>query len=192
MPRTVIYDTPIVQAELQVTETTRGRKPTGPTRGRKPTGPTAADRRDAYKTGPTAPAEAAAIEKPLKDDYASKLAKYVPGEVVAVSLAGFAAFGPTGNWVWFALGLGLAANFIYLAQLAAGLSLASRPRPYFYVLSSVAFVFWAAATIPQVRGKFGLDGEVNADKAAYLLFAAAFTIPALDTILNDWEMQERP
>jgi hypothetical protein len=89
------------------------------------------------------------------------------------------------------LGLAIAilANLSYLGQQAAKLAVASRPRPYFYILSCVAFVFWAAATIPQVRDKFGLDGEVNADKAAYILFAAAFTIPALDNILNGWEMR---
>lgn len=184
MPRTVVYDTPIVQAELQKAEATTG--------ARKATGPTAASRRAATTAAeqtPTAAVEKAAVDKPTKDDYPAKLAKYVPGEVVAVSLAGFAAFGPTGNWVWLGLAIAIVANLIYLGQQAAKLAVASRPRPYFYILSCVAFVFWAAATIPQVRDKFGLDGEVNADKAAYILFAAAFTIPALDNILNGWEMR---
>ena len=185
MPRTVVYDTPIVQAELQKAEATTG--------VRKTVGPTAASRRAATtaanQTPPTAADEKAAVDKPTKDDYPAKLAKYVPGEVVAVSLAGFAAFGPTGNWVWLGLAIAILANIIYLGQQGANLAAASRPRPYFYILSCVAFVFWAAATIPQVRDKFGLDGEANADKAAYILFAAAFTIPALDTILNGWEMR---
>jgi len=158
MPRTVVYDTPIVQAELQKAEATTG--------ARKTTGPTAASRRAATTAAeqtPTAAVEKAAVDKPTKDDYPAKLAKYVPGEVVAVSLAGFAAFGPTGNWVWLGLAIAILANLIYLGQQAAKLAVASRPRPYFYILSCVAFVFWAAATIPQVRDS--VTAMVNRDAA---------------------------
>ena len=154
VPRTVVYDEPLVQAELERAD--RGRS--------KFTGPLQKERRRVVlsreKSQPrwTRRSSQRLLICRVKDDYTSKIAKYVPGEVVAVSLAGFAAFGPTGNWVWFALFLGILANVVYLAATTIRLNTASRPRLYFYLLSAVAFIAWAAATIPQVRNKFGLEG----------------------------------
>jgi hypothetical protein len=182
VPRTVVYDSPIVQAELQSAE------PSGP---RRPTGPTAEERRRANEAASPAGAtlQAEAVSMPVKDDYTAKIAKYVQGEVVAVSIAGFSAFNPTGNWVWLALLLGIVANLIYLFGTAGTLQKASRPRFYFYILSCLAFVFWAAATIPQVRDRFGLADAGDEDKAAYLLVAAAFALPALDTFFDRLELR---
>ena len=182
MPRTVVYDPPIVQAALQTAE---------PTGARRPTGPSAQKRRKATEV---AAAEAPdlqteAVSMPVKDDYTAKIAKYVPGEVVSVSIAGFAAFDPTGAWVWVGLVLGILANLLYLFGTAGTLQAASRPRVYFYVLSCLAFVFWAAATIPQVRDKFGLGDLGDEDKASYLLVAAAFLLPALDTFFDRLELR---
>lgn len=187
MPRTVVYDEPLVQAELERAD--QGRS--------KFTGPPAKERRRVALSRSKKEASvvqediAKAADLPVKDDYTSKIAKYVPGEVVAVSLAGFAAFGPTGNWVWFALFLAISANVVYLAATTISLSTASRPRLYFYLLSAVAFIAWAAATIPQVRNKFGLEGLENRDKAAYILFAAAFGLPLLDTLFNELQMRAK-
>jgi hypothetical protein len=185
MPRTVVYDTSLVQAELE-DETPRAGKS-------KITGPPGRVRRKvAQKPRRKSAADVEkAAELPVKDDYTAKIAKYVPGEVVAVAIAGFAAFNPTGNWVWFAIGLGIVGNLVYLAANAMNLSAVSRPRPYFYFLSAFAFVAWAAATIPQVRSKLGLEGAENADKAAYILFAAAFGLPLLDTLFNGLEVRAK-
>lgn len=184
MPRTIVYDTPIVQAELQSSK---------PARPRRPTGPTAEARRKANEAASAAAAstgvQAEAVSMPVKDDYTAKIAKYVPGEVVSVSIAGFAAFDPTGAWVWVGVLLGILANLIYLFGTAGTLQKASRPRFYFYVLSCLAFVFWAAATIPQVRDKFGLGDPGDEDKASYLLVAAAFILPALDTFFDRLELR---
>ncbi len=185
MPRTIVYDEPVVQVEIA--------KELKPGRPDTPTGPKAATRRtareQAKKAGPNQ--QAAAADNPVKDDIPAKLAKYVPGEVVAVAIPAFAAFDPTGNWVWFTLALLIAANLLYLVVAATKLKPESRPRWYFYVLSIVAFGFWAAATIPQVRDKFGLEGDANADKAAYLLVIATFAIPLLDSAFDAFEIQSR-
>jgi len=182
VPRTIVYDTPIVQAALQTAE---------PSSARRPTGPPAEKRRKAGKVAAAEPSglQAEAVSMPVKDDYTAKIAKYVPGEVVSVSIAGFAAFDPTGAWVWFGLVLGILANLVYLFGTAGSLQTASRPRVFFYVLSCLAFVFWAAATIPQVRDEFGLGDPGDEDKASYLLVAAAFLLPALDTFFDRLELR---
>ena len=182
MPRTIVYDPPIVQAALQTDDTAGGRRPTGPP---------AEERRKANEgaAGATPELQAEAVTMPVKDDYTAKIAKYVPGEVVSVSIAGFAAFDPTGTWVWVGLVLGILANLLYLFGTAGTLQSASRPRGYFYVLSCLAFVFWAAATIPQVRDTFGLGDPGDEEKASYLLVAAAFLLPALDTFFDRLELR---
>jgi hypothetical protein len=181
VPRTVVYDDPIAQARL--VEDDPGRRKT----------PTAAARRKVdRKTEPATEAEKVqAAQLPVKDDYTSKIAKYVPAEVVAVSVAGFAAFNPTGRWIWGGIALGIGANLLYLGGNAVRLDPVSRPRWFFYILSGVAFLAWALATIPQVRRKFDLAGTENDQKAAYILAAAAFGLPLLDTLGNSIEIQLR-
>lgn len=185
MPRTIIYDSPKAQAELEREESAAG--------ARRPTGPSSRRRRRARRRAETADAATteAAATLPRQDDYIAKIAKYVPAEVVAVSAAGFAAFNPTGRWVWAAAIVGVIANVIFLAAYAVRLPQASRPRPYFYFLSAIAYVAWAAATIPQVRDKFGLGGADDTDKTAFILFAAAFGLPLLDTLFANVELSVR-
>jgi hypothetical protein len=101
VPRTVVYDDPIAQARLA--EEDRGDEP--PSR--------AARKRVNRSTKPATEAEKTqAVELPVKDDYTAKIAKYVPAEVVAVSFAGFAAFNPTGRWIWLGIVLGIVANLV--------------------------------------------------------------------------------
>ena len=184
MPRTIVYDPPIVQAAMETADPSGGRRPTGP--------PAEARRKandDAAAAAATGELRAEAVSMPVKDDYTAKIAKYVPGEVVAVSIAGFAAFNPTDAWVWVGVLLGILANLLYLYGAAGTLHAASRPRVYFYALSCLAFVFWAAATIPQVQAEFGLGDPGDEDKASYLLVAAAFLLPALDTFFDRLELR---
>jgi hypothetical protein len=102
VPRTVVYDDPIAQARLA--EDDPGGKPTA-----------AARKKVNRRTEPATEAEKTqAVELPVKDDYTAKIAKYVPAEVVAVSVAGFAAYNPTGRWIWFGIALGIVANLVYL------------------------------------------------------------------------------
>jgi hypothetical protein len=176
VPRTVVYDDPIAQARLA--EDDPDAKPSR-----------AARKRVNRRTGPATDAEKTqAVELPVKDDYTAKIAKYVPAEVVAVSVAGFAAYNPTGRWIWFGIVLGIVANLVYLGGNAVRLDPVSRPRWFFYILSAVAFLAWALATIPQVRSKFDLAGTENDQKAAYILAAAAFGLPLLDTLGNSIEI----
>src|SRR5437763_3001484 len=156
MPRTVVYDDPIAQVKLAEDD-----------QGGLPTGPNVAARRRVNRrtTRATEEEKARAAELPVKDDYTAKIAKYVPAEVVGVSVAGFAAFNPTDRWIWVGIGLGIFANLLYLIGNAVRLDPVSRPRWFFYILSAVAFLAWALATIPQVRSKFDLAGADNDQKA---------------------------
>jgi len=78
MPRTVVYDTPIVQAELQKAEATTG--------ARKTTGPTAASRRAATTAAEqtsTAAVEKAAVESlRIPASWSLKVALVVAGFIV--------------------------------------------------------------------------------------------------------------
>lgn len=133
-----------------------------------------------------APAPAAQLAQPAQDTIPTKLVKYVPVEVVSVSAAGFAAFNPTGNWIWFGLTAGAVVNVLYLfAAAVKGLGDGTpRPRLYFYALSALAFVVWAIATIGPVQNAMHL----SVDKAAYILVAGAFGIPLLDTFFGVFDV----
>lgn len=124
---------------------------------------------------------ATAVDHPPADDYKTKLAKYVPVEIITLTASGFAVFNASGAGVWVGLALGAAATPIYLFFTTLSLDPKTpRPRIYFYALSAAAFVAWSIATIPQVATHMHLDG----DQTKYILTIAAFAIPGLDTALG--------
>lgn len=111
------------------------------------------------------------------DGPASKMAKYVPAELVTIATAYFAAFDPGRTTVWIVLLLGAVLNVLYLYSVAQHDD-RSQPRIRFYALSALAFVMWSAATIEEVATRFGLDAD---DERAFVLLAAAFVLPLLDS-----------
>lgn len=180
MLRTIVYDTPEVQAEYNAAARAQpGRL--GPKKRREIRNQVRA--KAARKTAP-----AGAPSQPEADSLQAKLVKYVPAEVVSVTAAGFAALNPTGNWIWFGLVLGTLANVVYLfvaAVQAAGK--APPPRWYFYLLSAAAFVVWSIATIASVQSSMHLTES----KASFILFAGAFGIPLLDALFGVVELSVR-
>jgi len=130
--------------------------------------------------GPTA--FGASEDKATKeaDGYISKLAKYVPAEMIAIATGFFAAFSVDGAMVWFLVGLGVVLNVVYLYTLGVKSDEeSSAPPKYFYVLSGLAFVLWAASTIDAVAAESMLSSEVQ---RAFILALAAFLVPLLDTL----------
>lgn len=117
------------------------------------------------------------------DGYLDKIAKYVPAESVTITTLAFAAFKPTGALVWIVVAAGAVANVLYLYGTALqARSRVPMPRWYFYPLSAIALVLWAIAVINVVSIKAGIKG-VNADaQKTFVLAAAAFFLPLLDTI----------
>lgn len=85
---------------------------------------------------------------PARDDYVARIAKYIPGEVLAayVAMLGFAN-GITGSTAamtvtrWAIFGLCLACTPLYLAKQARP----AQPFRLHATLSTVAFCFWAYA-----------------------------------------------
>jgi hypothetical protein len=134
------------------------------------------------KAPPTAPAESDDIAG--KDDFLSKIAKYVPAETITITTLAFAALNPTGNDIWWILIAGAALNVLYLLSTALAAPKTPLPRWYFYFLSIPAYGLWAAAIIGAVGGKVGIGGADAEIEQTFVLALAAFLVPALDTIAS--------
>ena len=112
------------------------------------------------------------------DGAASKMAKYVPAEMVTIATAFFAAFDPSSRSVWGVMGVGAVLNVLYLFSVAHNDTGTDVPQKRFYWLSAAAFVLWSAATIDEVAVWAHLDKEIQ---RAFVLLAAAFILPLLDS-----------
>jgi hypothetical protein len=129
--------------------------------------------------------------EPTRDDYITKLLKYVPAEVTVAFTALIAAAaqadqvndGANGNQniVWIAFVIGLIATVGYFYRTAYPLPAEDKPRPYFYVLVLVSFVVWSLAVNESVRQIFNNMDERTSE---FLLVAGAFLIPFVDEMLT--------
>ncbi|MFI7585472.1 hypothetical protein ACIB24_00180 [Spongisporangium articulatum] len=124
------------------------------------------------------------------DGYASKLAKYVPVEVITLATSFFAVFQVGRGWVYFWLAVATVANAVYLVAIGVQQPPETRPENYFYVLATFAFLFWAAATIDAVATTFGLSGGTGAGQRAFVLAFAALFIPAVDSLFSSDPLKE--
>ena len=133
----------------------------------------------------TAAKTVGAAEPPSTDGYLEKLAKYVPAESITLTTLAFAALEPSSSQVWWLVAAGALANVLYLFGTALqGRQETPMPRWYFYLLSAMALVLWSIAIIGPVGTKAGISGG-NAEAAkTFVLAAAAFLIPLLDTIIT--------
>ena len=195
MPRTVVHDSPLVQQHYAalIDAELAGRGGASSRRRRVSTREAIRLRKTAQQDASSGTAvQGAAAPTVGADDYLSKLVKYVPAETIAIVTLGFGVFGPEGNWVWFWLCLAAAANVVYLSATALALpQTAPRPRVYLYVLSALAFLAWAVATVPAARTAAHISGANANQRAGFVLAAAAFLIPALDTIFAWAELHFR-
>ena len=118
------------------------------------------------------------------DGVASKIAKYVPVEMVTIATFFFSAFHVSGAPVWIFVGVGSALNVAYLASVARAATDTPQPKIQFYVLSAVAFALWAMATIDAVAKEAHLNGDTSSGQRAFILAFAVFSMPMLDTLLG--------
>ena len=115
------------------------------------------------------PAVVLTADEAVGDDNATRVAKYIPGEI----LAGYVAMGAiissmtpgstTMITSWAVLGLGLVLTPVYLA----GISEKSKPKALHLVLSTIAFAVWSYA----LGGPFALSGIHNPQIGSILLIA---------------------
>jgi hypothetical protein len=129
--------------------------------------------------------------EPTRDDYITKLLKYVPAEVTVAFTALIAAAaqadqvngGPDGNQtiIWIAFVIGLIATVGYFYRTAYTLPPEDKPRPYFYVLVLLSFVVWSLAVNESVRQIFN---DMDERTSEFLLVAGAFLIPFVDEMLT--------
>lgn len=122
------------------------------------------------------------------DGYADKLAKYIPGEVLAgfVGLSSMAAAaadamtdGAVSDWpvlLVFVAGLVATPGYLYVQTRTRQDEVS---RPHMYVLAAVAFVPWAMVVSAPVRDWFGASTAT----AEFLLALAAFLLPLVDAVL---------
>ncbi len=118
------------------------------------------------------------------DGPASKIAKYVPAEMVTIAMLFFASFSVSGTALWVFVAIGAGLNVLYLMSVSRGDTVTPNPKWYFYLLSSVAFVLWSLATIDAVAKEAGLSGSTSDGQRAFVLALAAFSMPLLDTLLG--------
>ena len=186
MPRVVTYDDPKVQAEFAeraAKDSKANSRVPAPRRRRR----LRQQAERAADAGTTPLADA-----PTKDDYLAKIAKYVPAESITFVTLMFAAFEPTGNTVWVYVAGGAVANMLYLLSTALSAPpTLTRPRWFFYMLSGAAFWLWALATVDAVQKKANITGDTATTKQTAILAAAAFIIPALDTIFSNVRLTRR-
>ena len=112
---------------------------------------------------------------PDADDYASKLVKYIPGEVLAFFLPATAlAAADTGlQWAALAIGLVATAGYLYVYNRRNNLP---APRPLYVALSGLAFLAWAFGTSAPTRGLIGLPDIY----AQFVLLVAVLGIPMFE------------
>lgn len=118
------------------------------------------------------------------DNYVSKIAKYVPAETVSIATLFFATFTVSGMAVWACVAVGAVVNSLYLYVVAQMTPNSPQPRGYFYALSALAFVLWSLAVIDTVARAGHLTGSSGDGQRAFILTAAAFFIPLLDSLFS--------
>ncbi|GAB3665197.1 hypothetical protein GCM10027596_30950 [Nocardioides korecus] len=125
------------------------------------------------------------------DGPASKIAKYVPAELIAISTLFFSSFTITGRTIWVVVAIGAVLNVVYLLSVSMSAKDTPSPKLYFYVLSAVAFVLWSMATIDVVAKEAGLSGSTSDGQRAFVLAFAAFAMPALDTLFSSVKLGKK-
>lgn len=181
MPRAIVYDTPSVQrAYRELRESADGSLGVvAPQQRRKL-------RRKAEQQVATAPAQND-VGAP-RDDYAARIAKYVPVELITLTTLAFAAFEPKDTMVWVFVAIGALLNAAYWFVLAIKGKEEARPRWFSYVLSAVAYFLWAVATVAAVGAELGANTPTQ---QTFFLALAAFAVPGLDIAFENIDRKGR-
>jgi len=114
-----------------------------------------------------------------EDDYATKLVKYIPGEVLAFFLPAVAVAGTRPDLQWAAALIGLLATGGYLYVYNKRKKLPT-PKVWYVSLAMIAFIAWALGTSAPTRELVGMDDVI----ARFILLVAVLVIPGIDEWLS--------
>jgi hypothetical protein len=135
--------------------------------------------------GGTATGQKEAAREPVRDDYLTKVVKYVPGEVLVAFLGIVAAASAldansrdTALWIVFFMGLIATIGYYFLSSYHQETK--NRAAPYFFVLAPVSFFVWVIAISGDMRELFSIGDRMS----ELILIGGAFAIPFLDEILT--------
>ena len=126
-----------------------------------------------------AEAPGAGEKKDPGDSYTDKLAKFIPGEIVAFFAPAAALVADRTPLLITAAIIGLLATPAYLWRSARDLEENKKPRWYFYLLASISFAVWAMAT-----SKLGTLIGLDSIGSSFILGVTVFAVPFLDDMLT--------
>jgi hypothetical protein len=117
------------------------------------------------------------------DGYLEKVAKYVPGEVLAFVVPAVATLKATDSqllaWTFW---IGLIATPLYLLYVAyEHTEPGKRPKPHFYLLAVAGYVVWALVGFDKLGGTFGFDFSVS---RVVILPAWVLLAPMIDWVVG--------
>jgi hypothetical protein len=181
--RAVVYETPAVQAHYAEAVRDQETPALERTRSERSLLQEARTKADT-ETPPVKPTQEGSQSG--KDSYLEKIVKYVPAEIVTLTTVAVAAFEPSGGKIWWIILLGGLANVLYLFGTALADKTTPMPRFYFYPLSILAYVLWAAAIIPAFGDQVGIGGDNVEAEQTFALALAAFVVPLLDSIFTNF------
>lgn len=131
--------------------------------------------------GAALPAAAGAAPSPKPDEYAEKLLKYVPAEVIAFFIPATATADANDHallvviFVVAAIG---ALGYLYRASLSVPAD--KRGKWWSYPLALAAFTAWALGTSPATADVVDIAPKTG----GFILLIAAFVIPLADSIIT--------
>ena len=152
----------------------------------------------ARKHGPTGTSVRGETKDLDVDGYLERLAKYVPGEILAgfTPLALLAADRPvllTSISILFVI---LTPAYLYITKEIQAPDARTKTRPYLYLLAPTAFVVWALNISEAFRALVAqwppvhAIGTLDATVASVILVLGALIIPGIDIIV-DYELAKR-
>ncbi|HEX5148843.1 MAG TPA: hypothetical protein VFW02_07165 [Candidatus Limnocylindrales bacterium] len=152
----------------------------------------------AAEHGPTATSVRGETKDLDVDGYLERLAKYVPGEILAgfTPLAVLAKDRPVLLTSLSIIFLLLTPAYLYITKEVQAPDSKTKVRPYLYILAPIAFVVWALNTSEAFRALVAQWppvhqlGTLDATVASVVLALGALIIPAIDIIL-DYRLAQR-
>jgi hypothetical protein len=120
-------------------------------------------------------------DAPVPDDFFERLAKYIPGEVLALFIPLVTLASGHNELVGYSVLAGVAATLMYtFIRALLEPDRLKKPRPFFYAFAVIAFLVWAVGTSGDVQTLVGWDAVTS----RWSLAVVALLLPALDQLID--------